>query len=143
MKMKLTWEDVLRDKKYNRSISGLAKIASNLGYEYFCFNSIIYSVEEESGVELGKDSGMTIADIAGIPKPKSKETIVLAGHTMGGEPTMLRYQVECTDQEHENGTHYDMAIDMAEEEGFERPFICFDSTEISEVISMGKELDNL
>jgi hypothetical protein len=72
----------------------------------------------------------------------NKEFVVLACTAYDGSPTMVKYRVEFTDAQYQHGEHYDMAIDMAKDDRYSGPFVCFDATEHGIIISMADSLDN-
>ena len=61
------------------------------------------------------------------------ETIVVVCTAYDGSPAMLVYSVECTEQDHEDGEHYEKAKRMAMKDRYAGPWICFDESEQGEI----------
>lgn len=144
--MKPTWKNTLRTDESGKSMNVMAEFCFSLGYDYMLWNDRIYKVFFEHPRVIWADTNMTIAD---IPDITIKETVVVAACSdSNGSPVMLVYKVEVTEEQYDLGEHYDMATAMADNEGYEGPFVCFDESEQSEIIEMGKlltspHIDNL
>lgn len=54
--------------------------------------------------------------------------VAVAGRNASGEPEIVVYNIECSKEQYENGDHYDMAKERAEDDGFE-PEIAFDEND--------------
>ena len=67
-----------------------------------------------------------------MPKPRL-DTIVVACKAYDGSPAMVVYAVECTEQDREDGEHYEMAKKMAMKDRYAGPWICFDECEHGEI----------
>ena len=121
-----TWQNTLTDKiRGFGSISDFAAICHKLGYPYMCWNDRIYSVSKQTNIVKWVDTNLLMEDVGKNYMPTIEDTIVLAC-SIKGVPAMVRYDVECTKDQYNEGEHYEMAKTMAEEEGYEAPFICFD-----------------
>jgi len=55
--------------------------------------------------------------------------VVSATHCSGGEPTFVVHAIEASDDDIENGEHYDAALDMLENDGYNGPHFHFDEDE--------------
>ena len=51
---------------------------------------------------------------------------IVAGTNANGEPDLYFCIVNCTIDQGHNGNHYDTAKEMAEDNGYEGPFVAFD-----------------
>lgn len=67
--------------------------------------------------------------------------IAVACHDASGMPDMPVFTVAVTDRDCNFGIHYDKARAMAEEAGYERPFVCFDAAEHNAILSAVRNLD--
>jgi len=135
-----TWKNTLHntgDVRHN--ISSLAAVAFALGYEYMLWNDRIYSVYFCHPVVEASDTGVTIDD---MPVVTIAENIVVACTGASGEPAMPIYKFNVTEEQIEIGEHYDIAISLAQNDGYEAPFVCFDNNEHSAIISASKLLTN-
>lgn len=47
------------------------------------------------------------------------------GSNAGGEPDVIRFEIECTQDQYDDGAHYEMAKQLASDQGFE-PAMAFD-----------------
>ena len=59
---------------------------------------------------------------------KERKVWVLATNA-SGEPEFLSLRPEATDEQVDEGAHYDLAIAQAEDMGYEQPMIAFDETD--------------
>jgi len=66
--------------------------------------------------------------------------IAVACRNASGMPDMPVFTVAVTREECELGSHYDKAEALAEGAGYEAPFICFDDSEQSCIVSAVREL---
>lgn len=67
--------------------------------------------------------------------------IAVACHDASSIPDMPVFSVTVTDRDCNFGIHYDKAKAMAEEAGYERPFVCFDAAEHNAILSAARSLD--
>lgn len=51
---------------------------------------------------------------------------VVAAHNGMGEPDFFFCLVECSEEQYDNGDHYDRAEELADAEGYEGPKVTFD-----------------
>lgn len=56
--------------------------------------------------------------------------VAVAGHNASGEPDIAVYSIHCTIEQRENGGHYALAKDTAEEDGFQ-PSLAFDENDLA------------
>ncbi len=140
---KVTWKTTLHDSVRGfGGISDLAATCHKLGYPYMCWNGRIYFVsKQERGTVKWVDTNLLAEDVGKNYTPTIKDFVVLACAVSSGEPTMVCYDVEYTRDQYNEGEHYEMAKTMAEEEGYEAPFVCFDSSEYYQVIKMAEKLN--
>ena len=54
---------------------------------------------------------------------------VVACHDANGEPNFFFCVVKISEEEYENGVHYDMAAEAAEADGYEGPFVIYDEND--------------
>lgn len=54
--------------------------------------------------------------------------VAVAAHNASGEPEIVVYNIECSEEQRESGEHYDLAKDRAEADGFQ-PEIAFDEND--------------
>ncbi len=138
----VTWKTTLHDSVSGvGSISDFAETCHKLNYPYMCWNDRIYSVsKQEDGTIEWVYTNLLAEDVGYNYTPTTKSLIVLACTMSSGEPAMICYDVEYTADQYNEGEHYEMAKTMAEEDGYEAPFVCFDSSEYNQVINMGDAL---
>ena len=76
-----------------------------------------------------------------MPRLKGKRpvTIVSAVMQADGRPTFAVTQVAVTSEEYANGVHYCLAETDLLEEGYEEPFVHFDSDEAPAFLAVGDE----
>jgi len=67
--------------------------------------------------------------------------IAMACRNASGIPDMPVFTVVATRKECGLGVHYDKAEALAEDAGYEAPFICFDADEQNAIVSAVRELD--
>jgi hypothetical protein len=67
--------------------------------------------------------------------------IAVACRNALGMPDLPIFPVAVTQEEFDLGIHYDKAEALAEEEGYERPFVCFDAAEQRAILAAAQELD--
>jgi len=60
---------------------------------------------------------------------KLRKKVVVLATNANGEAEFYRTTVEVTEDEYDLGMHYDKAQGIAEAEGYEAPFMCFDQAE--------------
>jgi hypothetical protein len=60
---------------------------------------------------------------------KTEQKVMIACTNANGESDMFVCAVEVSDSEYQNGVHYDLAKVVAEENGYEAPYVCFDQHE--------------
>jgi len=63
-----------------------------------------------------------------------KMQIALACRNASGEPDMPVFTVAVTQSEYDEGIHYDKAEAMAQDAGYEGPFIGFDASEHKAIV---------
>jgi len=66
--------------------------------------------------------------------------ITVACRNASGMPDMPVFTVAITRKKCELGSHYDKAEALAEDAGYEAPFICFDADEQTALVSAVREL---
>jgi len=66
--------------------------------------------------------------------------IAVACRNASGMPDMPVFTVSVTGEEYALGNHYDRAEALAEEAGYERPFVCFDDAEHSAILLAARAL---
>lgn len=69
------------------------------------------------------------------------QRIAVACRNASGMPDMPVFTVAVTESEYDLGIHYDKAEELAEEAGYERPFVCFDDTEHIAILAAARMLD--
>lgn len=67
--------------------------------------------------------------------------IAVACRNASGMADMPVFTVTATPKEYACGIHYNKAEALAEEAGYEKPFVCFDDTEHSAVLSATRSLN--
>jgi len=67
-------------------------------------------------------------------------TIAVACRNACGMADMPIFTVAVTAREYELGIHYDKAESLAEQAGYEQPFVCFDATEQQAIASAALDL---
>lgn len=67
--------------------------------------------------------------------------IAVACRNASGMPDLPIFTVAVTQEDVDLGIHYDKAEALAEEEGYEGPFVCFDAAEQRAILSAAQELD--
>jgi hypothetical protein len=70
----------------------------------------------------------------------TQRLIAVACRNASGIADMPVFTVTSTDKEYALGTHYDQAEAMAEEAGYEGPFVCFDPFEQPVILSAARTL---
>ena len=58
--------------------------------------------------------------------------VVVACRNAAGEPDFAPVRVQISEEDFDLGDHYDRAIEIAESNGYEGPFVCFDEVEAPE-----------
>ncbi len=137
--MKPTWKNTMHD--HHRSTKGmeeLAKFCYSFGYTFILWNDRIYKVFLEQCVVTWAATGLTIDDMEEIT---FTAPVVIACRAADGCPVLVKFDVSYTNEEMKEGDHYDKAIELAEDDGYEAPFICFDVNEQSEIKGMVEILD--
>ena len=71
-----------------------------------------------------------------------KEIVAIACTSADGSPAVPFFEVEVTEEQYDLGEHYDIAIDKAMDERYERPFVCFDTFELGHIVAAGKLATN-
>lgn len=69
--------------------------------------------------------------------------IAVACVNASGMSDMPIFIVSVTREEFDLGVHYDKAKDLAEEAGYEEPFVCFDATEQDAILSAAQKLGSV
>lgn len=69
--------------------------------------------------------------------------IAVACRNASGMPDLPLFTVRATPEEYELGIHYDKAEALAEDAGYERPFVSFDDTELKAIVSAARTLQAL
>lgn len=64
---------------------------------------------------------------------KRTETVAIACSCSDGSPTIVIFETVVTQKQYVGGEHYDKAIELAKDEGYERPFVCFDNSEHDQI----------
>lgn len=73
---------------------------------------------------------------------RNKETVLVVCKKAGC-PTVFAADVAVSKEEFDSGLHYELAESSADQEGFQRPFICFDSKNKGELVGwIGKVIHN-
>jgi len=67
--------------------------------------------------------------------------IAVACRNASGMADMPVFTVSVARKEYESGVHYDKAEELAEDAGYEAPFICFDADEQNAIVSAVRELN--
>lgn len=67
--------------------------------------------------------------------------IAVACRNASGMADMPIFTVTVTEAEYHLGVHYDKAEALAAEDGYERPFVCFDAAEQGAILSVARTLD--
>ncbi len=70
------------------------------------------------------------------------ELVAVACTASDGSPDIALYTIECTQEEYTGGTHYDKAIDMARDEGYDGPFKCFDNSEHEAILFAARKIND-
>lgn len=66
--------------------------------------------------------------------------VAVACSDSAGTPSFFITTVAVTQEEYDDGFHYELAQDDAIEEGFESPFVCFDESEHCNIIDAAQQL---
>lgn len=72
---------------------------------------------------------------------KSTKSVVVACRNANGEADMVPCDVQVTESEFELGVHYELAEAQVESDGYESPFLCFDSHEQRNIARQVSKLD--
>lgn len=67
--------------------------------------------------------------------------IAVACRNASGKADMPVFTVSVTEKEYDLGVHYDKASALAEAAGYEKPFVCFDPAEQSNLLTAARTLD--
>ena len=67
--------------------------------------------------------------------------IAVACRNASGMPDLPIFTVTVTQEDIDLGIHYNKAEALAEEAGYERPFVCFDPAEQCAILAAARELD--
>lgn len=70
-------------------------------------------------------------------------SVAVACHNASGQPDMVLVSLEATEAAIEVGDHYDMARRQAELLGYEKPMVCYDSSEFQAITAMATQLRSL
>jgi len=70
-----------------------------------------------------------------------KFQVAVACRNASGESDMPIFTVFVTAEEYDLGIHHDKAEALADNAGYERPFVCFDDSEHSAIITAARELE--
>ncbi|VFR32173.1 hypothetical protein ANK1_4095 [plant metagenome] len=71
----------------------------------------------------------------------SEMRIAVACRNASGTADMPIFTVTATAEEYHLGIHYTKAEALAEDEGYERPFVCFDTAEQGAILAAARALD--
>ncbi|MGV4935305.1 hypothetical protein ACVCGZ_05750 [Serratia nematodiphila] len=83
----------------------------------------------------------TVAVSADLPDHAEFEMrIAVACVNASGMSDMPIFTIRITREEYDLGVHYDKAKDLAQESGYEEPFVCFDATEQDAILSAARKL---
>ncbi|MDR1934508.1 MAG: hypothetical protein LBS49_02800 [Candidatus Accumulibacter sp.] len=66
--------------------------------------------------------------------------IAVACRNASGLSDLPVFTVSVTGEQYELGIHYEMAEILAEEHGYEAPFVCFDEAEQGAIVSAARRL---
>lgn len=66
---------------------------------------------------------------------------MVAGRNSAGDADMFVCEVEVSQKDFDLGKHYDISEALAEEAGYEGPFVCFDEIEHSNIARIVSELN--
>ncbi|WP_073664165.1 MULTISPECIES: hypothetical protein [Pseudomonadota] len=66
--------------------------------------------------------------------------IAVACRNASGMPDLPIFTVTTTKEEYDLGIHYDKAEALADEAGYEGPFVCFDDTEHAAILAAAVRL---
>jgi hypothetical protein len=72
---------------------------------------------------------------------KSLHKIIVACSNSKGSGDMFVCEVNASEDQVNNGDHYDMAKNLAEDSGYEAPFVCFDHSEHCNVARIVSDLN--
>jgi hypothetical protein len=67
-------------------------------------------------------------------------SIAVACRNATGMADMPVFNVTVTEEEYHLGMHYDKAESLAEEDGYEEPFVCFDAAEQGAIAAAARRL---
>lgn len=67
--------------------------------------------------------------------------LAVACRNASGMADMPVFSVEATAEEYDLGIHYDRAEALAEDAGYEPPFVCVDDTERGHILAAARELN--
>lgn len=73
---------------------------------------------------------------------KKSINMLVACVNANGEPDLARLTVLATDHEQEHGEHYEKARSMAQEDGYEPPFICYDEADQRNIFRVMREIQS-
>ena len=69
-------------------------------------------------------------------------TVAVACLNAAGCSDFFVTQVNVSQEQYEEGIHYDVAKEKAEENGYEGPFVCYDNYEIVNILRVMPDLEN-
>lgn len=70
-----------------------------------------------------------------------KKKVMIACTNANGESDLFVCTVEVSEAEYDNGIHFDRAIEMAENEGYDAPYVCFDEQDQKNIARHVSKLD--
>ncbi len=68
------------------------------------------------------------------------KSIIIACKASDGYPVLISYDIVYTKEQETNGIHYNMAVSMAENDGYTAPFVCFDDNEQQSIIDVARTI---
>lgn len=77
----------------------------------------------------GQEAGMSNDGVGVVGVEVAKVTVWIVARDASGAPAITRWEVGATEQELEHGYHYDVASDLAREQGYGDPMVAFDESD--------------
>ncbi|ABM41631.1 hypothetical protein QYG06_10095 [Xanthomonas euvesicatoria] len=101
--------------------------------------TFVSEMRERMGLDDGDEAAATVST-AVTHRSDFGTPVMVACVNASGMPDMPVFIVSATQEEYDLGVHYDKAEALAEESGYEGPFVCFDMAEQEAIVSAAREL---
>lgn len=90
--------------------------------------------------DAAEDPPLVTAPATAAPAGKFAMQVAVACANASGMLDMPVFTVRTTQEDYDLGRHYDQAEALAQEAGYDGPFVCFDHTEHAAILSAAQEL---